>query len=176
MADTFRELKCPACQKVMKKIFIPKEGINVDVCVDGCGGMFFDNRELKDFDEANENIDEILNAIKGKTFTPVDTNNKRVCPACGANMVKNFSSAKHQFTIDECYSCGGKFLDAGELVSMRAEYDTESARREAVLKQIDSTVGNEIREMEFQHANAMQHRSVFRKLFDAIVDNSMTNY
>src|SRR5574344_1607517 len=176
MADNFKQLRCPACQKPMTKVFVPKEGVNVDICLDGCGGMYFDNRELTYFDEQSEGIDNILEAIQGKTFEPVDQNNFRSCPVCGARMVKNFTSDKRHITIDECYSCGGKFLDAGELVSMRAEYDTESARREAVLKQIDSTVGNEIREMEFQHANAMQHRSVFRKLFDAIVDNSMTNY
>ncbi|MBP7211830.1 zf-TFIIB domain-containing protein [bacterium] len=175
MADTFRELKCPACQKVMKKIFIPKEGINVDVCVDGCGGMFFDNRELKDFDEANENIDEILNAIKGKTFTPVDTNNKRVCPACGANMVKNFSSAKHQITIDECYSCGGKFLDANELVEFRSEYDTEEARSQDMLNQVQNTVGIEIEKLDAENAERRQHRSLLKRLFDSIVYDGSSN-
>ena len=47
MADTLKELKCPACGKVMEKVFIPSEGINLDICTDGCGGIYFDNREFK---------------------------------------------------------------------------------------------------------------------------------
>ena len=57
MADNFKTIKCPACQKEMHKIFIPSEGINIDVCLDGCGGIYFDNREFKSFDEQHESID-----------------------------------------------------------------------------------------------------------------------
>ena len=59
MSDTYAALRCPACQKEMKKVFVPKEGVNVDICLDGCGGMWFDNREIKYFDEQNEKVDEI---------------------------------------------------------------------------------------------------------------------
>src|SRR5574344_1069342 len=124
MADNFNEIKCPACQKVMKKIFIPRTGLNIDICLDGCGGMYFDNRELKEFDEHSEEIDEILDAIKGKTFISVNQDYPRVCPVCGAKMVKNYTSDKHKIQIDECYKCGGKFLDAGELQGLRDEYET----------------------------------------------------
>ncbi len=59
MSDTLQPLNCPACHKEMRKVFVPAEGINVDICVDGCGGIFFDNREFTKFDEKAENIDEI---------------------------------------------------------------------------------------------------------------------
>ena len=66
MAKNFDEIKCPACQKVMTKVFVPSAGVNVDICLDGCGGIYFDNREFKKMDEESENIDPILNAIQGK--------------------------------------------------------------------------------------------------------------
>lgn len=169
MSETLQEIKCPACQKVMKKIFIPKEGVNVDICLDGCGGMFFDNRELKYLDEASEGIDEILKAIEGKTFEKVDSANFRTCPACGARMVKNYTSVKKQVQIDECYSCGGKFLDAGELQSLRAEYNTEAERSADVMKLVNETVAPVIRQMEEEHEKAIQNRSALRKLFDSIM-------
>lgn len=56
MADTLETLKCPACGAIMEKVFIPKEGINIDICLNGCGGIFFDNREFDKFNEANEDI------------------------------------------------------------------------------------------------------------------------
>ena len=49
--DTIDIIKCPACGKEMEKVFIPSEGINIDICTDGCGGIFFDNREFDKFNE-----------------------------------------------------------------------------------------------------------------------------
>lgn len=119
MADTLDVIKCPACGKNMVKIFVPSEGINVDVCLNGCGGIYFDNREFKKFDEQDKNADEILNALKGKKFNSVNENKIRKCPACGTEMVKNYTGAKHDIQVDECYFCGGKFLDYGELERIR---------------------------------------------------------
>lgn len=88
MSDTLQPIKCPACHKDMVKIFMPAEGINIDVCLDGCGGIFFDNREFRQFDEKAENIDEILKEIEGKEFEKVDESLTRTCPVCGSKMVK----------------------------------------------------------------------------------------
>lgn len=171
MSDTLREIKCPACDNIMKKVFMSGDNFNIDICIDGCGGMFFDNRELKHFDEKAENIDEILNAISGKTFQKVNQDNLRICPACGAKMVKNNTSIKKQVQIDECYSCGGKFLDASELQALRAEYNTEAERSADVIKLINKTVGPEIKKMEEEHQEALKQRTFLKKLFDSIVDN-----
>ena len=80
MADTQFEILCPACGKPMTKLFIAEKVINIDVCENGCGGIFFDNREFEKFDEAHETVDEILNVIKGKDFAKVDDTEVRVCP------------------------------------------------------------------------------------------------
>lgn len=169
MSETFEEIRCPACQKIMKKIFVPREGINVDICLEGCGGMFFDNRELSYFDEQNEDINEILAAISDKTFEPVNQANFRTCPSCGARMVKNYVSAKKQIQIDECYSCGAKFLDAGELQALRAEYATDEERSADMLKLVESTVGVEIKKLEEMNEIAMKKRSFMKKLFDSLI-------
>ena len=95
-------------------------------------------------DESHENIDEILAAIEGKTFKPQDENKTRICPVCVNPMHKNFSSIKHEIAIDECYVCGGKFLDNEELQKFRAEYKTENDRRKDVLKYISEVVGIKI--------------------------------
>ena len=51
MTDTKNQINCPACGKEMKKIYLPNEKINIDICLDGCGGIFFDNREFDKFNE-----------------------------------------------------------------------------------------------------------------------------
>ena len=169
MADNFKTIKCPACQKEMVKVFVPTAGINVDVCIEGCGGIYFDNRELKEFDEPHENIDEILKAIEGREFKPVNEDLPRTCPVCGAKMIKNFTSAKKTIQIDECYACGGKFLDHGELTKIRAEYRTEAERSKDVLNSLYNSVGLQIKALDEENAKLRANRSALQKLFDRLI-------
>ena len=118
MADNKEMIQCPACSKSMTKIFVPEKGINIDICTDGCGGIFFDNRELEKFDSAEDNIDEILEAIKDKTFEKVDESTTRICPSCKVPMVK-MGAGVPDVVIDVCNTCGAKFLDNGELQKIR---------------------------------------------------------
>ena len=169
MTDTLKTLKCPACQKEMTKIFIPTEGVNIDVCLHGCGGIYFDTREYNYFDEPHENIDELLAAIKGKTFKKVDESLPRSCPACGARMTKHFASGKMAVQIDDCYFCGGKFLDNGELQKIRAEYKTQAERDEDSVKLLYNVVGAELRAHQKETEEAKKFSSYFKRVFDAIM-------
>lgn len=169
MSDNFKTLRCPACQKEMTKVFVPSEGINVDICLDGCGGIYFDTREFKYFDEQDENIEEIVKAAEGKTFAKVDESLPRTCPVCGARMVKNYASVKKEVQIDECYSCGGKFLDHGELEKIRAQYATEEERSADIMKEVYSTVGVEIKRLEAENEELRAKRSWTKKLFDKLI-------
>ncbi len=169
MADNFKTIKCPACQKEMHKIFIPSEGINIDVCLDGCGGIYFDNREFKSFDEQHENIDQILKAIEGKEFIKVDETLPRTCPVCGARMVKNFASIKKEVQIDECYACGGKFLDHGELTKIRSQYLTEADRSADTMAYLYETVGVKLKALDAEREELAKNRSWLKRFFDTLV-------
>lgn len=119
MADTEETIKCPACGSEMTKIFIADKGINIDVCSNGCGGIFFDNKEIQEFSGVNDNISEIKQALAGKNFMPVDENQTRICPACGTPMTKTKALG---IQIDTCYKCGGLFLDNGEFELVRSKF------------------------------------------------------
>lgn len=151
----------------MRKVFVPAEGINVDICVDGCGGIFFDNREFTKFDEKAENIDEILKAVEGKQFETVDESLPRTCPVCGSKMVKNYASANRQIQIDECYSCGGKFLDNGELQAIRAEFETEDERSAATMRELYDTVGVKLRAMEDEQKRSKRKTFSVKQTFQS---------
>lgn len=168
MADTTKILNCPACGKEMTKIFMASEGVNLDVCLDGCGGILFDNRELKKFDEQSENIDELKQAMQEKNFEKTDENQIRICPVCGANMVKNSVSVKGDVIIDECYSCGAKFFDHGELTKMREEYPTEEDRRQALLTETYNEIGAKIDDLELKNNMNLAKRSKFLKAMDKL--------
>jgi len=147
MADSTKTLVCPACGKEMEKVYVERAQCFIDVCTNGCGGIFFDNREFKKFDEDHESIDEIKKALEGKTFKTVDASYKRVCPACGMKMMKNSTSIKGEIIVDDCYGCGGKFLDYGELDKIRAEYKTEAERSQDVINYLKANMGSEFDEM-----------------------------
>lgn len=165
MADSLKILKCPACGKDLEKVFIPAQGINVDICTEGCGGIFFDNREFNSFDEKDEDISKILEKINNKEFKKVDTKAERFCPNCGTKMVKNCSSIHQTIETDDCYSCGGKFLDRDELLKIRAEYDTEEERDEDILRYVYKQVGQELAEVDRKYADSITNRTRLQNIF-----------
>lgn len=166
MNDTYETINCPACGKAMQKVFMPYAGFNLDVCIDGCGGIFFDGQELKYFDESHENIDDLKEILSGKNFDKTDESQTRICPVCGNKMVKNYVSAKQAVQIDECYNCGAKFMDNGELIKMREEYPTEKDRQQAFLAATYNEIGSEIDALEMQNNINKSRRSAFLKLLD----------
>ncbi len=137
MSDTKNTIICPACQKAMQKVYVESAKCYIDLCTDGCGGIFLDNREFKKFDEQHENIDEIIASYKNKEYEKVNESETRVCPVCGANMVKHYTSINQEVEVDECYGCGGMFLDYGELEKIRSQFKTEAERSEAFQKLFD---------------------------------------
>lgn len=121
-------MQCPACGTALKPIQCGE--ITVDACVDGCGGVWFDNRELRRMDEPSEPAEPVL-AVHGTSVHPPER--RRNCPNCPDTvMMQHFSSILHQVTVDECPACGGFWLDEGELARIRSEFPTEADRRKAV--------------------------------------------
>ncbi len=157
MADNLEDIYCPACGKKMHKVYLPAQKINLDVCLNGCGGIYFDNREFKKVDENHEDISALVEVLEGKTFKKVDESDVRKCPVCGMNMVKNFASAKHEVQVDECYGCGGKFLDYSELAKIRAQYNTEEERAADVIKELYSAAGAELQAFNDKYESQLQN-------------------
>lgn len=131
-------INCPACGKEMKKIHMQDENVNLDICLDGCGGIFFDNRELDKLDQSGDGIAEILYAINNKDFEKVDTSAERKCPICGIPMVKMGSMTEVE--IDSCNMCGGVFLDHGELEKLREINGKENAQVEECLAKVEASM------------------------------------
>ena len=165
MVDTKSAINCPACGKPMEKVFIPSEGINIDICTNGCGGIFFDNREFDKFNEQFEDITPIIQKLQNKTFAPVDDTTTRTCPVCHMKMVHNKTKINGSITIDDCYGCGGKFLDFGELEKIRAEFATDSDRSEATMAYLNEKVGIELSELAAKRKHIKAHQSAGQKLF-----------
>ena len=106
-------MKCPVCQKDMVEQDFG--GFKVDVCKQGCKGIWFDWNELSELDEKNEGLGEALREALNYARINDDNRSQINCPKCGILMQIHKYLAAKQVNVDECYSCGGFFIDSGEL-------------------------------------------------------------
>ena len=165
MADNMLENICPACGKTMAKVFMKEQNVYLDVCLDGCGGIFFDNREFEKFDEQHEDITPLMEAYKGKTFNKVEeTEEQRTCPVCNHKMVKNFSSVSKKIEFDECYGCGGRFLDYTEIEKIREESSNEEDRVKDVMTQFYQEAGNDLKAHYLQYGSMKTRPSILSRI------------
>ena len=71
---------------------------------------------MKEIEEADESAYKKLFGFQCNKDVKVDFTKKRSCPRCeGIIMAKHFARKKSEIEVDECYSCGGIWLDGGEL-------------------------------------------------------------
>ena len=140
-------MNCPACGNVLQAITV--SDIMVDVCEGGCGGIWFDNFELKKFDEPHESAGEELLDIEQDPSIIVDRSQRLKCPKCDdVVMMRHFFSVKKEVEVDECPSCGGFWLDAGELCKIRILFATEQERERAAEEYFSEIFGGEIAAMK----------------------------
>jgi len=78
------------------------QDIVVDVCKNGCGGIWFDNLELRKVDEQHETAGEVLLDIERDKDVKVDYSRKKACPKCNGPMFKHFASVKREIEVNEC--------------------------------------------------------------------------
>lgn len=130
-------MNCPACG--MPMVEEDFGGVVVDVCKNGCKGIWFDWGELKELDENHEGVGRALEeALK----SPRHKNNNRGplnCPKCGVKMHEHKYRNAKQVNVDECYACGGIFLDSGELKQIRDNYMSEEDRDAYVQRLVAET-------------------------------------
>ena len=73
-------MKCPACRNMLQEMTVGD--VTVDACKGGCGGIWFDNFELKKFDEPHESAGELLLDIERDETIIVDHSKRLKCPKC----------------------------------------------------------------------------------------------
>ncbi len=140
-------MKCPACERQLSNKAVGT--IEVDTCENGCGGIWFDQFEFKKFDEPHETAGVSLLDISVDPDISVDHAKKRHCPKCnGITMMRHFYSVKKQVEIDECPSCGGIWLDSGELKQIRGMFDTEAEKQAAAKACFDDLFGPQLEQLE----------------------------
>jgi uncharacterized protein len=131
--------ECPACHRTLSPVTIG--GGSVDVCSQGCAGIWFGSGELRRFTDPNDSAGQALATFAGFPQVQVDVNPRRRCPKCSDTLLmRHFFSAKRAVTVDECPTCAGVWLDAGELGRILSEYPSVEARRLAARAGLEETM------------------------------------
>jgi Zn-finger nucleic acid-binding protein len=150
-------MECPACKRQLQEVTVGD--VTVDVCQGGCAGIWFDNYELRKFDEPHEEAGETLLDVERDENVRVDHAERRNCPKCGdVVMMRHFFSVKKAVELDECPGCGGMWLDAGELGQIRGLYSSEEERRQAAQEYFDEVFGGEMEKMKAQTEHSTANR------------------
>ena len=144
-------MNCPACGRALKERTIG--AIAVDVCDGGCAGLWFDPFELDQFDEPFESAgEELLEVARGLGVT-VDHAKRLDCPRCTDSvLMRHFWSVKQDVEVDECPTCGGFWLHAGELGRIRAMFASEQERKDAARDYFQKAIAPELTRMRAEGA------------------------
>ena len=70
------------------------EGVTVDVCAGGCGGIWFDWFELARVDEVRESAGEKFLEVERDPARRPDPSKRVSCPRDGEIMMRHFHSVK----------------------------------------------------------------------------------
>lgn len=158
-------MRCPACERqTLTRMTVGD--VSVDVCKGGCGGIWFDQHELRKLDEPHEHAGESLLDVDVSGYPGVDHNRRRNCPKCvGTIMLRHFYSVKHEVEVDECPVCGGVWLDDGELKTIRSLYSTEAERKQAAEAYFRDIFDAELARLRQQSQEKMAKAQKFANMF-----------
>lgn len=161
-------MKCPTCDLQLKEVSI--EQIHLDVCKDGCGGIWFDRFELQKMDEPHEFTDEnLIEVLAVASPAHVEQPGKRECPKCeGIIMMKHFFSPKKEVEVDHCPKCSGYWLDEGELFKIRKQFKTEEERKEAASTYFAELFDGELSKMKKESTEKAEQAQKIAKMFRLI--------
>lgn len=112
-----RRMKCPACKNALREK--SAGGMTVDICYGGCGGIWFDQREL---DRVDARGAATLHTVWRDLKKPVAFTEPRLCPRCTDQVLeRRWFSDQKRVEIDQCLACGGVWLDEGEFSRIHQE-------------------------------------------------------
>ena len=140
-------MKCPACETDMSQLTVAE--VEVDVCKGGCGGVWFDNYELRKLDKSRDQIGSELLDVDVNPDVKVDLDKERNCPRCeNFVLMRHFFSVKKAVAIDECAGCGGIWFDAGELNTVKGLFSSAEERKAVASQAFDEMFGSELSELK----------------------------
>jgi Zn-finger nucleic acid-binding protein len=111
-------MRCPACQRPLHRF--EAGTVTLDGCDGGCGGIWFDHKELAKVTRKHSKAAIKVADIRPDPNVRVHDDDIRRCPHCkGRTLEKKLYSLGSGVIMDVCPKCQGLWLDHGELGKIR---------------------------------------------------------
>lgn len=126
-------MHCPACLRSLRRF---KAGtVTLDGCDGGCGGIWFDHRELAKVNRDHPDPDATIADLSFDPKIRVHDDDLRQCPKCEATpLEKKLFSLGSGVIMDVCPKCQGVWLDHGELDKIRESLHPRPIQPRGVLR------------------------------------------
>jgi Zn-finger nucleic acid-binding protein len=160
-------MRCPACERELSDV--PVGEVTVDVCEGGCGGIWFDHRELARLEQAHGADTAKLLEVSRDPAVELDQERKRTCPRCEETMPmkRHLFSPASKVVVDECPACGGVWLDVGELGAVADQLDPNGDKRREAERDFLAQVDKELDRARTREPAAQPHTlSTVASIFD----------
>jgi len=165
-------MDCPRTGKPLKAVKVG--GIEVDIS-EGCGGVWFDNHELKKFTPTSSALGKVL-AEHLKSFHKllIDDDKRLNCPKdTDVVMMRRYFSAKQQIEIDECPACGGVWLDSEELDSIHDLFPKNDDFEKTQQKFVNNIMASpEVAKHKGDNESLVEKLKVISDVFQSMVRSS----
>jgi Zn-finger nucleic acid-binding protein len=132
-------MNCPVCSKEMVE---EDFGVKVNVCENGCKGIWFPHWALQKIDQNNEGVGKALEAALNSPRVNQPDRGPIQCPVCHIPMHRHKYSRDQEVNVDECYGCEAFFLDSGELSDIRNKAMTDKEVDSYVKTLVGGVTGN----------------------------------
>ena len=110
-------MKCPACG--IEMLVQDFGDAKVEVCANGCQGIWDNRNALAILDQTDTGFGRFLEEALKKPRENEHPRGTLICPKCRLPMHTHPYKGVRDVNVDECYKCGGVFLDPGELRAVR---------------------------------------------------------
>lgn len=122
-------MHCPACFKQLTPEI--EFGIELNECTH-CGGIWFDEGELRQLRQFGENAVVELDLAVSPSGEKIEIREKnRQCPLCSIYLDRYKYDYSSTIELDSCSECGGIWVDDGELSAMLMYKSQEANQFEA---------------------------------------------
>ncbi|MFN3430800.1 MAG: zf-TFIIB domain-containing protein [Candidatus Sericytochromatia bacterium] len=119
-----RVLDCPRCEVPLSRREVTTAGegwqVEVDVCVDSCGGVWIDKEDFHVDPSANLVLNKALVALNFPALKGLAPEAEAECPVCRVGMVP-YHWKHTDVELDRCGQCRGLWFDGNEVAAVQTQ-------------------------------------------------------